>query len=71
MRSRLSRRNRRRRRVKDSRRRAWPVGTGALRAMRGATIVAMSGGSIEGTIALGNDVTAAAMIAALTKAQAR
>jgi hypothetical protein len=68
MRSRLSRRNRRRRRVKDSRRRAWPVGTGALRA---ATIVAMSGGSIEGTIALGNDVTAAAMIAALTKAQAR
>ena len=71
MRSRLSGRNRRRRRAKDSRRRAWPVGIGALRAMRGATIVAMGGGSIEGTIALSSDVTAAAMSEALIKAQAR
>ncbi|MEY3231314.1 MAG: hypothetical protein RL689_1403 [Planctomycetota bacterium] len=70
MRSRLSRRNRRRR-AKDSRRRAWPVGIGVLRAMRGARLVAMDGGSIEGTMALSNDVTAAAMSAALTKVQAR
>ena len=71
MRSRLSGRNLRRRRVRGSRPRAWIVAIVLPTAMRVAMRGVRSVGSIDGPTAASSEVNAAAAIVALTRGLAR